>query len=98
MPPDVKIDYFIASESKTGDYYLGYVIDDQGMYSVGSGFTAHTATQQGKDQAGENGGPSTSTPLPLPPPTWQTRNGYIYNTGYWDADTKDGLCACPLLI
>ena len=82
--PDVKIDYFIASESKTGDYYLGYVIDDQGKYSTGSGFTASTT-----DQAGGKWSyyiyATVSTTANL-----ASQNGYVYDTGYWDAAVSTG--------
>ena len=83
VPPDVKVDYFIASESKTGDYYLGYVIDDQGEYSTGSGFTSNTTDQAGGHWTYYVYGTAAST-LPA------TDNGYVYDTGYWDADAKTG--------
>jgi hypothetical protein len=82
--PDVKIDYFIASESKTGDYYLGYVIDAQGQYSKGSGFTSSTTDQAGGKWTHYVYNTASTTP------NMASLNGYVYETGYWDADASTG--------
>ena len=82
--PDVKIDYFIASESKTGDYYLGYVIDDQGKYSTGSGFTSTTTDSASGQWTYYVYNTAATTP------DMTSQNGYVYDTGYWDANLKTG--------
>ena len=82
--PDVKIDYFIASESATGDYYLGYVIDDQGKYSTVRGFTS-TMTDQAGGKWTYYVYATNSTTANL-----ASQNGYVYDTGYWDASVSTG--------
>jgi hypothetical protein len=77
--PDMKADYFLAYESKTGDVYYGYTYDDQGKYAVGSTFVSPT------DQAGGTwtyyvysvaAAPNVST----------VYNGQVYDTAYYDKD------------
>ncbi len=38
----MKVDYFYAQESKTGDYYYGFVFDNSGVYRLGSTYTSGT--------------------------------------------------------
>ena len=80
------VDYFIASESKTGDYYIGYVVDYGNKYTTGSGFTSSTV-----DQAGGHWSyyvySTAATTLPA------AYSGYVFDTAYWDADTATGYSA-----
>ncbi len=41
-PAGMKADYFYAVESKTGDFYDGFVYDNSGRYSLGSTYTSGT--------------------------------------------------------
>jgi hypothetical protein len=81
--PNSTVDYFIASESKTGDYYLGYVIDDAGAYHTGSGFVSPTTDQLGGTWTYYVYAQGTSA-LPA------AYSGYVYHTGYWDSDAATG--------
>jgi hypothetical protein len=77
--PEMKADYFIAYESKTGDKYYGFVYDDQGKYAVGSSMVSAT------DQAG---GTWTYYVYSIgSAPTIATAyNGQVYDTSYYDSN------------
>jgi hypothetical protein len=82
VPETMKVDYFYAVESKTGDEYIGYTYDNKGTYVNGESWTSATADQLGghwsytiysvgaADSAHQD-------------PGW---NGYTFDTYYYDTD------------
>jgi hypothetical protein len=77
--PTTKLDYFIASESKTGDYYEGVVIDSTGKYTAGSGFTVSTTDQAGGKWTYYVYSTATTS-------LSSAYNGWVYDWNYYDAD------------
>jgi hypothetical protein len=81
----MKVDYFYAYESKTGDYFYGYVYDDQGKYSSGSTATSPTD---------EDGGTWTYVVYSTQSSSVSAAyNGYVYDTAYYDHDQGNAVYA-----
>jgi hypothetical protein len=76
-PTGLQYFYFVATESKTGDYYSGYVYDSTGTYHPGYTYTG------GTDQVG---GHWTYSITSIGYATNSGTSGYVYDFGYYDAD------------
>jgi hypothetical protein len=80
--PPMKIDYFYAIESKTGDVYYGYTYDNAGKYVYGESWTSATTDQLGGHWSYGIYSVGTADSAHQS----ASNNGYTYDYSYYDAD------------